>query len=94
MQLTDADVAHLGKLTRLDLSADQRRRFAEQLSALLAYLAPINQGDASKVAAHIPRRAITPSHLRADVVVPPPGADLTAQAPHREGRLVASPPTT
>ncbi|MDP2790081.1 MAG: Asp-tRNA(Asn)/Glu-tRNA(Gln) amidotransferase subunit GatC [bacterium] len=94
MHLSDADIAHLGKLARLDLTASQRQLFAEQLSAVLDYLDQINQGDAAHVAAHVPRRTVTPYDLREDVAAVPSSVDLAAQAPHREGRLVASPPTT
>lgn len=94
MHLSDADIAHLGKLARLELTPDQRHRFAEQLSAVLDYLEQINHGDAAPAAAHVPRRSVTPFDLREDALAPPGNADLTAQAPHREGRLVASPPTT
>lgn len=94
MHLSDADIAHLGKLARLELTPDQRHRFAEQLSAVLDYLDQINQGDAGQVAAHVPRCSVTPSHLRPDIAAAPSSVNLTAQAPHREGRLVASPPTT
>ena len=93
MHLSDEDIAHLGKLARLDLTPDQRHTFADQLSAVLDYLDQINKGDAGQVAAHVPRQTITPSHLRADVAAAPSSTDLTAQAPHREGKLVASPPT-
>jgi aspartyl-tRNA(Asn)/glutamyl-tRNA(Gln) amidotransferase subunit C len=94
MHLTDEDIAHLGKLTRLNLTPDQRHRYAEQLSAVLDYLDQINQGDAGDIAAHVPRRSVTPFDLREDVASPSANFDLTSQAPHREGRLVASPPTT
>ncbi|MEK7519042.1 MAG: Asp-tRNA(Asn)/Glu-tRNA(Gln) amidotransferase subunit GatC [Patescibacteria group bacterium] len=93
MHLSDEDIAHLGKLARLDLTPGQRHTFAEQLSDVLDYLDQINQGDAGQVAAHLPRRSVTPLDLRADTTSPSASADLTAQAPHREGRLVASPPT-
>lgn len=94
MHFSDADIAHLGKLTRLDLPPAQQNRYAEQLSDVLDYLERINQGDAAHIAAHVPRRSVTPFELREDTAVPFGTADLTAQAPHREGRLVASPPTT
>ncbi len=94
MALSDADIEHLGRLARLELSPEQRHHFAEQLSAVLDYLDQINQGDAAVVGAHIPRRTITPFDLREDVAVASASVDLTSQAPHREGTLVASPPTT
>ena len=93
MHLSDDDVAHLGKLARLDLPADQRHRFAVQLSDILDYLDQINQGDAGQVAAHVPRQTVTPLDLREDVAAAASSIDLTAAAPHREGRLVASPAT-
>lgn len=94
MHLSDADIGHLGKLTRLELSPAQRHRFAEQLSNVLDYLEQINHGDAAHVAAYVPRRSVTPFDLREDTPAPAGNVDLTSQAPHREGRLVASPPTT
>jgi aspartyl-tRNA(Asn)/glutamyl-tRNA(Gln) amidotransferase subunit C len=93
MHLSDEDIAHLGKLSRLSLTPDQRHTFAEQLSAVLDYLDQINQGDAEHVAAHIPRRALAPYDLREDIAKASSSQDLTSQAPHREGRLVVSPPT-
>jgi aspartyl/glutamyl-tRNA(Asn/Gln) amidotransferase C subunit len=94
MHLSAADIAHLSTLARLQLTPDQRQCFAEQISAVLDYFDQITQGDAARVAPHVPRRAITPYDLREDSAAAPTGEDLAAQAPHREGRLVSSPPTT
>jgi Asp-tRNA(Asn)/Glu-tRNA(Gln) amidotransferase C subunit len=61
---------------------------------VLDYLDQINQGEVGDIGAHVPRHSVTPFDLREDVAAATSNADLAAQAPHREGRLVASPPTT
>ncbi len=91
MHLTDADIAHLASLSRLELTPPQRTLFSEQLSRVLDYLDQINQGDAQQEAATRARQNISPSDVRADVVVPSaPG--LIEQAPVQEGSSVVSPP--
>jgi len=52
--LTEADVERIAALARLELTSDEVPRFAEQLTAILAYADQVQQVDTSAVdlAAH------------------------------------------
>jgi aspartyl-tRNA(Asn)/glutamyl-tRNA(Gln) amidotransferase subunit C len=47
--LSPADVDRIAALARLELTADERTRFATQLSAILAYADQVQQADTSAV---------------------------------------------
>ena len=42
-QIDEAQVRHIGHLSRLDLSDDEVKRFGEQLSSILAYMEKLNE---------------------------------------------------
>jgi aspartyl-tRNA(Asn)/glutamyl-tRNA(Gln) amidotransferase subunit C len=42
-QIDEAQVRHIGHLSRLDLSDDEVKRFGEQLSSILAYVDKLNE---------------------------------------------------
>lgn len=92
MHFSDADIAHLGKLTRLTHTPEQRAAFAEQLSRILDYLDQITQSDVQAVDG-VQREPMTPYEFRDDVAKPSDAPHLLAQAPRREGNFVVSPPT-
>jgi aspartyl-tRNA(Asn)/glutamyl-tRNA(Gln) amidotransferase subunit C len=66
--LTRADVERIAALARLELTADETHRFADQLTAILAYADQIRQADTSGVDPIGP--LVQPSPLREDTPVP------------------------
>ncbi len=50
MSITLKDVEHVAKLARLDLSADEKTLFTDQLNAILKYAEQLNALDTSNVA--------------------------------------------
>jgi len=77
--LSPADVDRIAALARLELTDDERARFATQLSAILAYADQVQQVDTSTVAAAAPS---SDSRLREDE--PRPSLDrglVLTQAP-------------
>jgi aspartyl-tRNA(Asn)/glutamyl-tRNA(Gln) amidotransferase subunit C len=78
--LSPADVDRIAALARLELTDDERARFATQLSAILAYADEVQQVDTSGVAA--PSASAGGSRMRDDVPLPPLDRDLVlSQAP-------------
>jgi aspartyl-tRNA(Asn)/glutamyl-tRNA(Gln) amidotransferase subunit C len=49
MPLTTAEVEHIAELARLSLTADEKARFGEQLSAILEYAAVLQGIDTSAI---------------------------------------------
>ena len=81
--LTPADVERIATLARLQLTADETSRFAEQLTAILAYADQVQQVDTSSVAG--PAAAASETTMRDDVPVPSLDRDLLlSQAPAAE----------
>ena len=77
--LTSADVERIATLARLELTPDETVRFAQQLTAILAYADQVQQVDTSSVAAH---PAAADSRMRDDVPVPSLDRDVVlSQAP-------------
>lgn len=84
--LSSADVDRIAALARLELTDDERARFATQLSAILAYADQVQQVDTAavtpnQVIAAIPRMRdddLRPSLDRADVLSQAPAADAGA----------------
>ena len=73
MILTLEEVEHIAELARLGLTAAEKRRFREQLSAILDYAARLQELDTAEIP---PTASVLPSRsvLRADLVEP--GLDL------------------
>ncbi len=57
MTLTLAEVEHIAQLARLYLSEDEKKRFREQLSAILDYAARLQQVDTRNIPPHLQRPA-------------------------------------
>jgi len=91
MQLSDADIAKLGLLGRLDLSAEKRHAYAEQLSRIVAYVDKLREADVAATSTHL-RQPVPPTKLRDDVPVVVQADTVLALAPRREGRFIVSPP--
>jgi aspartyl-tRNA(Asn)/glutamyl-tRNA(Gln) amidotransferase subunit C len=83
-RISPADVAHVARLARLDLTDAELERFAEQLGAVLEHARDVEALDTAGVAptAHpLPLRNV----LREDMVVPGLDRDeVLAQAPEAE----------
>ena len=68
MSLTQAEVEHIAKLARLELSQEELARYREQLSAILDYAARLRELDTSQIppttsvlSASLPLRADEPA---------------------------------
>jgi aspartyl-tRNA(Asn)/glutamyl-tRNA(Gln) amidotransferase subunit C len=78
--LSPADVDRIAALARLELTDDERARFATQLTAILAYADQVQQVDTSSVTVSAP----TPDDSRMRDDVPQPSLDrdeVLSQAP-------------
>jgi len=79
--LSAADVDRIAALARLELTDDERARFATQLSAILAYADQVQQADTSAVDAAADRQP-APRAMREDEPRPPLDRDdVLSQAP-------------
>ena len=91
-RITPADVAHVARLARLDLTEEEATRFAEQLGAVLDHAAGVAALDTTGVpaTAHpLPIRNV----LRADEVTPSlDRAEVLAMAPEAESGRFRVPP--
>ncbi len=84
--LSPADVDRIATLARLELTDDERARFAAQLTAILGYADQVQQVDTAAAAAErvptpLPRLReddLRPSLDRAEVLAHAPGADRAA----------------
>ena len=81
MKITASEVEHVAKLARLELTAEEKERYRQQLSAILEYAASLQALDASGIS---PTSSVLPPHgvLRPDVTAPSLlPADLMRNAP-------------
>jgi aspartyl-tRNA(Asn)/glutamyl-tRNA(Gln) amidotransferase subunit C len=77
--LTSADVERIATLARLELTPGETTRFAEQLTAILAYAEKVQQIDTSGVSAPVTTMAAT---TRDDIPAPSLDRDVVlSQAP-------------
>jgi aspartyl-tRNA(Asn)/glutamyl-tRNA(Gln) amidotransferase subunit C len=86
------EVEHIAGLARLELSEDELNRYREQLSAVLAYAARLQELDTSGIP---PTSSVLPprSVLRPDQPRPGlPSEDLLRNAPETEGSQFRVPP--
>ncbi|HMX62231.1 MAG TPA: Asp-tRNA(Asn)/Glu-tRNA(Gln) amidotransferase subunit GatC [Candidatus Sumerlaeota bacterium] len=91
MAITIADVEHVALLSRLEISAEEKERFAQELSDIFGHVEELNKVDVSGVppTAHpLPMKNV----FREDVVKPSlPNAEALANAPAKEGPLFKVP---
>lgn len=83
-KITRAEVEHVARLARLDLSADEQERMTAQLDVILGYIDKLNAVDTSGVE---PTTTVIPmvSVMREDVVRPSLDREQAlASAPDRE----------
>ncbi len=82
-KLTDEQVQHVAKLSRLDLDPDQIHRFAQQLSDVLVHVAKLNELDVTNVEPMAHAMDVT-NVMRDDEPQPAlPVDDALANAPQR-----------
>jgi aspartyl-tRNA(Asn)/glutamyl-tRNA(Gln) amidotransferase subunit C len=92
MKLTLDEVEHIAELARLKLTDEEKKRYQEQLSAILEYAARLQKLDTSGIpptASVLPARSV----LRKDQ--PQPGltvAEVLHNAPHTESDQFRVPP--
>lgn len=92
MPLTLTEVDHIAGLARLELSAAEKNRFRDQLSAILDYAAQLQALDTTHIA---PTASVLPQHsaLRTDLSRPGLArTDLLANAPQVEDAQFRVPP--
>ena len=83
-KITRAEVEHVARLARLELSEDEKERMTVQLDAILGYMATLNAVDTAGVQ---PTTTVIPmvSVMRDDTVRPSlDREDALANAPDRE----------
>jgi len=91
MALTPEEIAHVARLARLELTAEERLELTRELGNILDYVAKLSELNLSAVPpmSHV-RADGTP--LRPDVAVPSPVVDeLLQSVPARSGRFVRVP---
>lgn len=92
MTLTLAEVEHIAELARLGLSAEEKSRYQEQLSAILDYAARLQDLDTSGIP---PTSSVLPARsvLRIDEAHPGLSLkDLLRNAPQSEKGQFSVPP--
>ncbi|NOY97720.1 MAG: Asp-tRNA(Asn)/Glu-tRNA(Gln) amidotransferase subunit GatC [Chloroflexi bacterium] len=92
MSLTLKEVEHIASLARLELSPGEKARYREQLSAILDYVAKLQELDTSDI---LPTASVLSeaSPLRDDEPRPPLGTDaLLGNAPETEDGQFKMPP--
>ena len=90
--LTLAEVEHIADLARLDLTAEEKERFRQQLSAILDYAARLQTLDTSGIP---PTSSVLPprSALRPDLPAPGLSTDqVLLNAPRVEANQFRVPP--
>ncbi len=91
LKITFAEVEHVARLARLDLSPEEKEQMRSQLDAILTYIDKLRQLDTEGVE---PTSHAVPivNVMREDEVRPCfPGADMLANAPDRDGDLFRVP---
>jgi aspartyl-tRNA(Asn)/glutamyl-tRNA(Gln) amidotransferase subunit C len=91
MKITRADVEHVARLARLELSAEEAETFTGQMDAILAYVDKLNELDTSGI---FPTSHAVPMEnaFRDDTVRPGIGVEAAlANAPERVGSFYRVP---
>ncbi len=93
MPLTLKDVEHIAALARLELTAEQKQRYLEQLANILDYIAKLQELDTSQVPPTAGGGSIDQMPLRADEARPGlTTAELLLNAPEKDGDQFKIPP--
>ncbi|GAP08243.1 aspartyl/glutamyl-tRNA(Asn/Gln) amidotransferase subunit C [Anaerolinea thermolimosa] len=92
MSLTRAEVEHIARLARLELTEEELSRFSEQLSSILDYAARLREIDTSTIP---PTASVLDTGLPLREDIPAPSLDVTAvlrNAPQVEDHQFRVPP--
>jgi aspartyl-tRNA(Asn)/glutamyl-tRNA(Gln) amidotransferase subunit C len=92
MAISLEEVRHIAFLARLELTPDEQRRFAQQLSAVLEYASRLIEIDTDQIP---PTASVLPlqASLREDAVRPSPSRDrMLSNAPAAERGMFRVPP--
>lgn len=91
MSITEKDVEHVAKLARLEISADEKKKFTTQLANILDFAAQLKELDTSKTKAT--SHAVPMSNVfREDVVEQWSDKEsILNQAPDRHGDFFVVP---
>jgi aspartyl-tRNA(Asn)/glutamyl-tRNA(Gln) amidotransferase subunit C len=93
MSLTLQDVEHIAKLARLQLTDEQKEHYRGQLSAILEYIAKLQELDTQSVPPTTGGGSVAAMSLRPDEARP--GLDMESllkNAPQKEGNQFKVPP--
>lgn len=91
MNITVADVEHVARLARLELSASEKELFAGQMDAILGYVEKLKELNTDQI---VPTSHAVPieNAFRADAVRPSIGlSKALSNAPARSGTFFAVP---
>lgn len=91
MKITVADVEHVARLARLELSASEKELFAGQMDAILGYVEKLKELNTDQI---VPTSHAVPieNAFRPDVVQPSIGlSKALSNAPSRSGTFFAVP---
>lgn len=91
MKITVADVEHVARLARLELTPDEKVLFSGQMAAILGYVEKLKQLDTAGI---VPTSHAVPmeNSFRADSAQPSIGLEKAlANAPERTGTFFAVP---
>ena len=92
MSLTLKEVEHIATLARLELTGEQKTRYREQLSAILDYVAKLQELDTANILPTV-GGSVTQMPLRADETRPSLNVDeLLANAPQQSDNQFKIPP--
>jgi aspartyl-tRNA(Asn)/glutamyl-tRNA(Gln) amidotransferase subunit C len=92
MSLTLKEVEHIATLARLELTGEQKARYREQLSAILDYVAKLQELDTANILPTV-GGSVTQMPLRADESHPSLSVDeLLANAPQQSDNQFKIPP--
>jgi aspartyl-tRNA(Asn)/glutamyl-tRNA(Gln) amidotransferase subunit C len=92
MSLTVAEVRHIANLARLQLTPEEERRYAQQLSSILESAARLLEVDTAQIS---PTATVLPlqAPLRPDIPRPcPPREKMLSNAPDTEAGMFRVPP--
>lgn len=92
MILSLEEVEHIAQLARLELTADEKERYRQQLSAILGYAARLQDLDTRAIS---PTSSVLPPHASLRPDVPRPGLTLEEvlrNAPDTSQRQFRVPP--
>lgn len=92
MTLSLSEVEHIARLARLDLTDDEKERYRQQLSAILDYIAQLQELDTQAIpptsSVLPPRSVLRPDQARPGLTP----TDLLANAPQVEAGQFRVPP--